>query len=142
MAQAKHFVDIDRSVEIVFAFIADGEKCPQWRSGILDIKRVSSEGVGATYVQGVSGPMGRRVSADYEVTVFEPNRRIEFQTTAGPVRPHGRYDFEAVAGGTRLTFSLDVEVKGLKRMLMGSMVEKTMVDEVRALDKVKLILEG
>jgi carbon monoxide dehydrogenase subunit G len=142
MAEATHFVEIATPIETVFAFIADGENCPRWRSGILDIKRVSGEGVGATYAQGVSGPMGRRVSADYQVTVFEPNRRIEFQTTTGPVRPHGRYDFEAVAGGTRLTFSLDAEVKGIKKLLMGSMVQKTMVGEVHALDNVKRILEG
>jgi carbon monoxide dehydrogenase subunit G len=142
MAEATHFVEIAKPIETVFAFIDDGEKCPQWRPGILDIKRVSGEGVGATYTQGVSGPMGRRVSADYQVTMFEPNRRIEFQTTAGPVRPHGRYDFEAVAGGTRLTFSLDAEVKGLKKLLMGSMVQKTMVGEVQALDNLKRILEG
>jgi len=86
--------------------------------------------------------MGRRVAADYEITVYEPNRRIEFQTTAGPVRPHGRYDFEPLAQGTRLTFWLDAEVKGLSKLLMGSMVQKTMVGEVRALDKVKQILEA
>ncbi len=142
MAQARHFVDIGRPVETVFAFMADGEKCPQWRSGILDIKHMSGEGVGATYTQGVRGPMGRRVAADYRITVFEPNHRIEFQTTAGPVRPHGRYDFETVAGGTRLTFSLDAEVKGFQKLLMGSMVQKTMVSEVTALDNVKRILEG
>lgn len=142
MAQAKHFVDIATPIGAVFAFIADGEKCPQWRSGILDIKRVSGEGVGATYVQGVSGPLGRRVAADYRITVFEPNSRIEFQTTAGPVRPHGRYDFETVAGGTRLTFTLDAEVKGIQKLLMGSMVQKTMDAEVRALDNVKRILEA
>jgi len=39
VAEAKHFVEINCPVEDVFAFIADGEKCPQWRSGILDIRR-------------------------------------------------------------------------------------------------------
>lgn len=142
MAEAKHSVEINRPIEAVFAFIADGEKCPEWRSGILDIRRVSGDGVGAKYSQGVTGPMGRRVAADYEITVFEPNRRIEFMTTAGPVRPHGRYEFEPAARGTRLTFALDAEVKGFSKLLMGSMVQKTMVGEVRALDKVKQILEA
>jgi len=140
--QAKHFVDIHRPIDAVFDFMADGENCPQWRSGIIDIKHVSGEGVGAAYAQGVTGPMGRRIAADYEITTFEPSRRIEFQTTAGPVRPHGRYDFEAVGAGTRLTFSLEAEVKGIQKLLMGSMVQKTMDVEVRALDNVKRILEA
>ncbi|HEX8940512.1 MAG TPA: SRPBCC family protein [Candidatus Limnocylindrales bacterium] len=142
MPAAIHTVTIQRPVEEVFAFIADGEQSPRWRSGVLDIKRVSGEGVGARYAQGVAGPMGRRVAADYVITVFEPNRRIDFQTTAGPVRPRGRYDFEPTADGTRLTFALEAEVTGLRGLLMGSMVQRTMDAEVAALDSVRRILES
>jgi carbon monoxide dehydrogenase subunit G len=142
MATATHAVTIQRPIEAVFAFLADGEQCQKWRSGVLDIKRVSGEGVGTRYAQGVSGPMGRRVAADYEITVYEPERRIEFQTTAGPVRPHGRYEFEAVDGATRVTFTLDAELGGLRKLLMGSMVQQTMLTEVAALDAAKRVLEG
>jgi carbon monoxide dehydrogenase subunit G len=142
MAQASYSVTIARPVETVFAFVADGERCPEWRPGVLDIKRVSGSGVGTRYRQGVAGPMGRRVAADYEVTVFDSPRRLDFQTTAGPVRPHGRYDVEAAEGGTHLTFSLDAEVKGIRRLLMGSMVQRTMDAEVRALDRAKSLLES
>ena len=85
--------------------------------------------------------MGRRIAADYEITVFEQDKRLEFQTLAGPVRPHGRYDLEAADGGTRLTFSLDAELTGLRKLLMGSMVQKTMDAEVTALDDLKRVLE-
>ena len=142
MPHAQYSVTIARPVEVVFAYVGDGEKGPEWRSGVLDVHRLYGDGVGETYRQGVAGPMGRRVAADYEVTTFEPGRRIEFQTTAGPVRPHGRYDFEAVDGGTRLTFSLTAEVTGLKKLLMGATVQRTMDGEVRALDNVKRILEA
>jgi uncharacterized protein YndB with AHSA1/START domain len=142
MAQASYSVTIARPVETVFAFVADGERCPEWRPGVLDIKRVSGSAVGTRYRQGVAGPMGRRVAADYEVTVFDSPRRLDFQTTAGPVRPLGRYDLEAAEGGTHLTFSLDAEVKGIRRLLMGSMVQRTMDAEVRALDRAKSLLES
>jgi uncharacterized protein YndB with AHSA1/START domain len=135
-------VAIKHPIEEVFAFIADGEQCPKWRSGVLDIKRVSGEGVGTRYAQGVRGPMGRRIAADYEITAYEPNRRIEFQTTAGPVRPHGRYAFDAAEGGTRLTFTLDAQLGGIRKLLLGSMVQRTMDAEVAALDRVKSILEA
>ena len=88
MPEASHSVTIARPVDAVFAFVADGENAQRWRTGVLDIKRESGEGVGARYAQGVQGPMNRRIAADYEVTVVEPNQRIEFQTVAGPVRPH------------------------------------------------------
>jgi uncharacterized membrane protein len=142
MAQAEHAVVISRPVEEVFAFIADGENCPRWRTGVIDIKRVSGEGVGTRYAQVVSGPMGRRIAADYEITVFQPNERIEFQTVAGPVRPHGRYDFSPTDGGTRLVFALDASLGGLRGLLMGSMVQRTMNGEVHAIERVKGILEG
>ncbi len=141
MPQAKHSVTIRRPVEAVFAFVADGETCPQWRSGVLDIKRVSGDGVGTRYAQGVKGPMGRRIAADYEITVFEPNRRLDFQAIAGPARPHGRYDFEDVDGATRLTFALDAELSGLRKLLMGSAVQKTMDSEVGALENLKRVME-
>ena len=142
MPSATRTVTVKRAVDDVFAFIAYGEQCPKWRSGVLDIKRVSGQGAGTKYAQGVSGPMGRRVVADYEITVYEPNRRIEFQTTAGPVRPHGRYDFEATAGGTRLTFSLDARLGGIRALLMGSMVQRTMDAEVGAIDRARAVLES
>jgi carbon monoxide dehydrogenase subunit G len=141
MPSANYSVMVNRPPSEVFAFVADGEKCPQWRPGVLDIKRVSGDGVGTKYSQGVKGPMGRRIAADYEVTVFEPDRRLEFQTLTGPARPHGRYDLEPVEGGTRLTFSLDAQLTGLSKLLMGSAVQKTMDSEVRTLDNLKRVLE-
>jgi uncharacterized protein YndB with AHSA1/START domain len=139
---ATQTVTIARPIEEVFSFVADGETAPRWRSGVLDIKHVDGSGVGARYTQGVRGPMGRRVAADYEITVFEPNRRIEFQTTAGPVRPHGRFDVAAVEGGTRLTFSLDATVSGIRGLLMGGMVQRTMDAEVARLAELKRVLEA
>jgi hypothetical protein len=81
----------------VFGFIADGLNGPKWRSGILDIAHVSGSGLGATYKEGVKGPGGRRIDADYRVTTYEPNSRLEFEAIAGPVRPRGQY----VLGGRR-----------------------------------------
>ncbi len=142
MPKATNSVTITRPIDAVFAFLADGEKCIQWRPGVLEIKRLSGEGVGTRYSQGVKGPMGRRVAADYEVTVFEPPNRLEFQTVAGPVRPHGRYDLEEVDGSTRLTFTLDAELSGLRKLLMGSPVQKTMEAEVKTLENLKRVLEA
>jgi uncharacterized membrane protein len=37
---ASHSVTINRPASEVFAFVADGENAPRWRSGVLDIQRV------------------------------------------------------------------------------------------------------
>jgi hypothetical protein len=54
MAQARHFLTIERPVDAVFAFIADGGRCPEWRAGVLDIKKTSGDGVGATCSAGAA----------------------------------------------------------------------------------------
>ncbi len=146
MPQASYSITINRPVGDVFAFVADGEQCPRWRPGVLDITRAggaSTGGVGTRYLQGVKGPMGRRISADYEITVYEPDRRIEFKTVAGPARPHGSYEFASTDdGGTKLTFALDATLSGIRGMFMGGAVQRTMDDEVKTLDNLKRLLES
>ena len=124
----------------VFAFLADPENDPQWRSGVLDLKRVSGSGIGARYAQGVKGPGGRRIPADIEITELTPGESIAFQTLTGPVRPRGRYVLAIGDGGTRVRFELQADVKGLKR-LIAPLVQKTMNNEVGQLDRLKRVIE-
>ena len=142
MPSARHSVIIRRPVADVFAFVADGENAPQWRPGVLDIQHVSGQGLGAMYRQGVKGPGGRRIAADYEVTAYEPDRRLAFKATAGPVRPTGEFGFEETADGTRLTFSLEAELSGLKKLFISRAVQSTNDAEMAATEKLKRILES
>jgi len=141
MPSASNDILIDRPCNDVFAFLADPENDPQWRSGVLDLKRVSGNGVGARYAQGVKGPGGRRVAADIEITELTPGETIAFRTVAGPIRPHGRYVLAPADGRTRVHFELEAEVRGFKR-LMAPMVQKTMNDEVAQLARLKDVIEA
>ncbi len=141
MPHAEHRVTIKRPAAYVFAYLADGEKGTEWRTGIIEIKKVSGEGVGAQYKQSVRGPGGRAIAADYTITEFTPNSVLAFQTTAGPVRPRGRYELVESDGSTTVTFNLDADLAGIKKLFMGGMVTKTMATEVQALDKAKAVLE-
>ena len=91
MPAAQRTITIDRPVAEVFSFVADGRNGSQWRTGVLDVALQSGEGLGAIYRQGVRGPGGRRIAADYEVTSYEPDRLLAFRAIAGPVRPKGSY---------------------------------------------------
>jgi uncharacterized protein YndB with AHSA1/START domain len=142
MPTASNSTVIARAPDDVFAFIADGTTAPRWRGGVTDVALVSGSGVGAKYSQGVKGPGGRRVAADYEVTAYDPPRRLAFAATAGPVRPTGAYVLEAVPEGTRVTFSLDARLGGIKGLLIGGSVQKSMDAEVGSLARLKAILEG
>jgi uncharacterized membrane protein len=142
MLSAEHEVTIARPAAEVFAFVADGLNAPKWRPGVLDISLVSGTGLGAVYKQGVKGPGGRRIDADYRITALEPNRRLSFEAIAGPVRPTGQFVLDDVNGATRLKFALQAELGGIKKLLMGGAVQKTMNAEVAATERLKEVLEA
>lgn len=142
MPSATHSVSIRRPIGEVFAFVADGTNAKSWRPGVLDVSHASGEGRGAVYRQGVKGPGGRRIAADYEVTAFEPNRRLAFHAIAGPVRPSGEYRFAQAGDGTTVSLSLEATLTGWKRLLMGRAVQSSMDAEVRNLETLKSILEA
>ena len=142
MPHAEHTVTVNRPQKDVFDYLTEGTHNREWRAGVLEIERTSAaEGQGATYRQVVSGPGGRRIDGDYQVTVFEPPRRLEFQVTAGPARPTGVFELSEDADqSTRVRFSLDLNPSGLMR-LMTPMISRQMRREVTQLDNLKAILE-
>ncbi len=46
---AHHTVTMARTPHEVFAFVSTGENAPRWRDGVMDIRKVSGNGVGAVY---------------------------------------------------------------------------------------------
>jgi hypothetical protein len=90
----------------------------------------------------VNGPAGRAITADIEVTAYEPDTHLAFQGTAGPVRPHRDYTFRDAGTSTEVTFTLEARLTGLKKLFMGKVVQKTMDDEVAGLDRAKSVLES
>ena len=140
MPSAENSIVINRPRSDVFAFVANHENDPRWRPGVVDIARASGEGQGAVYRQGVKGPMGKRIAADFEVTAYEEGSHLAFRTLGGPVQPEGSYVFEDANGGTRVTFSLNANLRGPQK-LMAPMVSKSMRSQVDALTNLTRVLE-
>ena len=110
MPSAEDTVTIKRPLHEVFAFIAEKENDPRWRPGVAEIERISGDGTtGTKYRQLVNGPVGRRIPADFEITGYEPGKRLEFRTTAGPVRPEGSFDLEVDAKGSAVARSAEAD---------------------------------
>jgi uncharacterized membrane protein len=141
MPHAQSEALIQRPIAEVFAFLADAENDLRWRSDVLDIARVSGSGAGSHYRQGVRGPGGRRLNADIEITQLETDSLIRFRVTSGPVQPTGQYSLEPEGTGTRVRFSLEADLPGLKK-LMAPMVQKAMNGEVGQLENLKRALEA
>jgi uncharacterized protein YndB with AHSA1/START domain len=143
MPHATNTVTIDRPVDDVFGYLADGTNNPQWRSGVLEIERTAGDnGLGSTYRQVLAGPGGRRIAGDYRVTAYTPPTGLAFAVIAGPARPTGRFELaEAGPGRTTVTFTLDLQPTGLMR-LMTAMIAKQMRAEVAQLTRLKTNLEA
>lgn len=143
MAHAEESATINRPPGAVFDFLLDGANNKHWRPAVLDIEPLPGKpsGIGAYYKQGVKGPGGRRIDADYEIIEAKPNELIEFRVTTGPARPTGTYKLEPVGDSTRLTFTLHYEPRGLSK-LMDPIITRTMRGEVGTLVNLKSYLES
>lgn len=143
MPSAARTLVIARPVSAVFAFFTDHDNDTKWRDHVKEIKAEGPPAVGAKVHQVIAGPGGRGIPADFEITEYDPDQRYAFSVVAGPVRPKGDFRFAATSeGGTEITFSLAADLRGLKKLLMGRSVQKSMDGELANLDKAKALLEA
>jgi uncharacterized protein YndB with AHSA1/START domain len=84
MATFQNTVTIRRTVEDVFAFLADFENIPTWNYAIVETRKTSPGpvGVGTTYRQIRSIP--DRSEEGFTVTAFEPTSRLQVHGKIGP----------------------------------------------------------
>ncbi len=143
MQKFENTVTIQRPAEEVFAFLADFENIPMWNYAIEETSKASAGpvGVGTRYRQTRSVP-GRSVE-DFEVTVFEPARRLAIQGQIGPFRARIGYVLEAAAGATRLVNKVELDPSpAALRLLAPLATPKIKAAVAQNLCKLKLVLEG
>jgi uncharacterized protein YndB with AHSA1/START domain len=134
-------VMIRRPIEDVFAFLADFENVPKWNYAILETHKVSDGpvGVGTVYQQVRSVPS--RSEERFEVTAYNPPRQLEVQGQLGPFPSRLSYALDAVPDGTRVSNSVELELRGPGRLL-GRVAVPRVRDAVAAnLQKLKELLE-
>jgi uncharacterized protein YndB with AHSA1/START domain len=104
-----HSIDIARSPEDVFAYMIDPRLLGTWQDA-EHVEQLTPGPVGVgTRFREVHRVMGRRRVELTEVVTFQPGRRFEIRVVEGPP-VDGRWDFEPIAAGTRLTFTPTVRV--------------------------------
>jgi carbon monoxide dehydrogenase subunit G len=136
-------VTVNRPVEEVWTFISNFENTTRWSRGVLEAKQTSDGplGVGST-LQTVVKAFGRRRTADYLVTDYEPNHAFAFKVTSGPMTSRARYSVEPAGTGTRLTASGEAEATGLYKLLAPLLVRILKRHSQDDLANVKRILDA
>jgi uncharacterized protein YndB with AHSA1/START domain len=101
-------VVIDRPIEQVFAFLADGENDPKFSSRVLEIAKTTDgpPGVGTVYVSTVKDA-GMKTKREFKLTEFEAPTKIRWAETSKNLvtANEGGYDLATAGdGSTSLTF--------------------------------------
>ena len=117
MAIFENTVMIRRPIEEVFGFLAQFENVPKWNYAIVETRKVSEGpvGVGTIYQQVRSVPS--RSEERFEVTVYNPPRHLEIQGQLGPFPSRLSYALDALPEGTRVTNTVELELRGPGRLL-------------------------
>jgi uncharacterized protein YndB with AHSA1/START domain len=119
MTQARHDVRINRPIQEVFDFLADGTNNPRWQPPVI---RTTPTGetldLGSAFQQKVRHPLGFTVSADYRITAYGPPHLLATViTSGGPLRPNLTYTLTATAAGaTEVECLIEYHPSGLGRL--------------------------
>jgi uncharacterized protein YndB with AHSA1/START domain len=115
-------VVIDRPIEEVFAFLADGENDPKFSPRVIEIAKTTDgpPGVGTVYASTVKDA-GIKTKREFKLTEFEPPTRIRWTEISKNlvVAPEGGYDLAPEGDGTRLTVFNVLEGRGPGKLIAG-----------------------
>ena len=113
-------VVIDRPIDEVFAFLADGENDPKFSPRVLEIAKTTDgpTGVGTVYASTVKDA-GMKTKREFKLTEFEPPTRIRWAEVSKNLitASEGGYDLAPEGSGTRLTIHNVLEGHGLGKLI-------------------------
>jgi uncharacterized protein YndB with AHSA1/START domain len=111
---------IDRPIEEVFAFLADGENDPKFSPRVLEISKTTDgpPGVGTVYASTVKDA-GVKTKREFKLTEFEPPTRIRWTEVSKNLvsAPEGGYDLAPDGSGTRVTLYNVFEGNGVGKVI-------------------------
>jgi uncharacterized protein YndB with AHSA1/START domain len=111
---------IDRPIEEVFAFLADGENDPKFSPRVLEIAKTTDgpPGVGTVFASTVKDA-GMKTKREFRITEFEPPTRIRWSEISKNIvtAPEGGYDLVREGDRTRVTIHNVLEGHGPGKLI-------------------------
>jgi hypothetical protein len=116
MAKVEANVVINCPLAEVFQFMSVNENALQWQSSLLETRLTNDvQGVGKTWIDTIQF-LGRRMETPFQLTDWQLNQKIAFQSTGGPIPMQGRYSFAPNGTGVQVTFLLTGEPGGFFKL--------------------------
>jgi uncharacterized protein YndB with AHSA1/START domain len=136
-------ITINRPAEQVFQFATDYASVAQWSVGVIDAAITSPDGmrVGATF-RWVAQIVGQKMETKGEITAYDPPHASAWKSSGGPFPVSGSLTCEAVAGGTRVTQTVDAEPGGFFKLAEGLLMKQVQGQWDESLKKLKQVLEA
>lgn len=139
-------VEIDRPVEEVFSFLADGENDPKFSPRVLRMAK-TTEGptaVGTVYASTVKDA-GMTTKREFRITEFVVPSRIRWTELSKNIvtASEGGYDLESLPGGrTRLRVYNILEGHGLGKLVVGFALKAARKDADAFAGRIKAAVES
>jgi uncharacterized membrane protein len=116
MAKVETSIVVNRSTGEVYQFVCVNENALQWQLGLLEVRVTHDvDGVGRAWTDVVQ-ILGRRLEFSFRLVDSLSDRKLAFQSTAGPIPVQGSYSFEPAGDGTQVTFLMTGEPGGFFKL--------------------------
>lgn len=117
MARAEVSLVINCPVDKVFAYLADISRGKEWQSELVEVQQTSSGPVGiGTTIREIRRFLGRNLETAFTVTEYEPDYRLGFESTSGPIPMRAYYNLEGTGDGAKVTLAVEAELTGVFKM--------------------------
>jgi carbon monoxide dehydrogenase subunit G len=136
---------VNRPIEEVFAFLADGENDKKFSPRVQEIEKRTEgpPGVGTVYASTVKDA-GMKTKREFKLTEFEPPTKIRWTETSknAITAPEGGYDMAPADGGTRLTVFNVLQGHGIGKLLEGFALRQARKDADNFAGRIKDAIEA
>ena len=138
-------IEISRSPDDVFAYASDPATGHEWQGEIMSTKVELDQSVrlGTRWVDTRKSRAGR-YKVSYEVTEFDPPRRMAFKNLGGPLSLVGSLQVEPVneRSDSRVTIQLRYEGRGIGKLLTRLVQRQSERQVPKDLAQLKQVLES
>jgi hypothetical protein len=137
---------VDRPIETVFAYLADGTNDPKFSPRVQEIRKASDGpvGVGTVYESSVKDA-GMTTKRRFEITEFQEPTRIRWAERSKNIItvPEGGYDLERVDDThTKVTILNRFEGHGFGKLIRGFVVRQGQKDADAFVERIKRAVES
>jgi hypothetical protein len=137
---------IERPIDEVFAFLADGTNDPKFSPRVQEIRKVTDGpiGVGTVFESKVKDA-GMTTSRKFELTTFEAPTKIRWAERSKNMvtAPDGGYDLEKVTDTqTKVTIHNTLEGHGFGKLIVGFATRAAVKDAPAFAERIKSAVEA